>query len=126
MSHVSKLIIWGSSWGWGFRFHWLLSPDASCQCCRSLDSTSKRHIRTRISSHARARFPVGDHHYIELIEDSAPSTRDADASIHEICMSKGTIHNDTSPQHDVQQNHTNSQRLWSITSYYCYYHYYYY
>ena len=20
---VSKLVIWGSSWGWGFRFHWL-------------------------------------------------------------------------------------------------------
>ena len=23
--HVSKLVIWGSSWGWGFRFHWLVA-----------------------------------------------------------------------------------------------------
>ena len=30
--YVSKLIIWGYSWGWGFQFHWLIT----CGCRLSL------------------------------------------------------------------------------------------
>ena len=37
--HLSKLVIWGSSWGRGFRFHWL------CQTVRSLAPARPRCAR---------------------------------------------------------------------------------
>ena len=38
--HFSKLVIWGSSWGRGFRFHWLVCA----QGCLSYPGAGKRRV----------------------------------------------------------------------------------
>ena len=76
------LVIWGSSWGWGFRFHWLDRTDARAHTPRA---HGRRHARRGARAHTRTRTRSHTHGWThaETPTDTCRHTcRDTPADAH--------------------------------------------